>query len=257
MPGFTDNETAPVFHAFFGRAGGVSGDIYASLNCGVGSADEPERVTENRRRIAASTGVAPENFLTLHQIHSDKCVTVKEIWDMKDRPQADAFVTDVPGIALGILTADCAPVLFYGENAKGKPVVGAAHAGWGGALKGVLESTVKAMNALGAESAKIRACIGPCIGRASYEVTEEFSAPFLEQDEANEKFFAAGKRPSHLMFDLAGYCASRLAGAGLRQVFIKDLDTYFNEEDFFSYRRSTHRQEKDYGRQASVICIKG
>lgn len=256
MRRFLDNRKSPVFHGFFGRMGGVSKDVYASLNCGVGSQDEPEHVKENRQKVADITGAPLSNFLTLHQIHSDKCIVVKEAWNIKDRPQADAFVTDVPGIALGILTADCAPVLLYGENDKGKPVIGAAHAGWGGALKGVLESAARSMSDLGVKAEDIRACIGPCIGKASYEVTEEFAAPFLSEDGENERFFQSSRKTGHLMFDLAGYCAGKLSKAGLNHIYIKDLDTYFNEEDFFSYRRATHRHEKDYGRQVSVICIR-
>ncbi|GJL85355.1 MAG: laccase domain protein [Micavibrio sp.] len=255
MPPFLDNEKGPAFYGFFGRQGGVSKDVYSSLNCGIGSEDNPGNVQKNRDKIAEIAGVTPDNFITIHQTHSDKCLVVEEPWSIHERPEADAFVTTVPGIALGILTADCAPVLFYGES-DGKPVIGAAHAGWGGALKGILESTVKAMNDLGVQSEDIRACVGPCIGKASYEVTEKFGRPFWEEDDDNERFFQSARKEGHLMFDLAGYCAGKLSKAGLRNVFIKDLDTYFNEEDFFSYRRATHRREKDYGRQVSVIAIR-
>ncbi len=247
---------APVFHGFFGRLGGVSTGLYAALNCGVGTEDLLEHVMENRRIVAEFTGVAPARLLSLYQIHSAVCLPVTEEWRMENRPQADAMVTDRAGLALGILTADCAPVLFYGEKPDGAPVIGAAHAGWGGALNGVLEATVREMMALGAVGGRLSAAIGPCIGQASYEVTDDFRAPFLAQDPESERFFMAGRRAGHVMFDLAGYCAFRLARAGVRDVCIKDLDTYFHEEDFFSYRRTTHRKEPDYGRQIAVVAIR-
>ncbi len=253
VPGFTDGLQAPVFHGFFGRFGGLSKNVYASLNCGPGSDDNPEHVKANRKIVADVAGCAPDHLLSLHQVHGDVCVRVEAVWSA--RPQADAMVTDKPGFALGILTADCAPVLFAGQKTDGAPVIGAAHAGWGGALRGILESTVREMTALGAEPGSLKACIGPCIGKASYEVKDEFATPFYQEDDENERFFKAAKAPGHLMFDLAGYCAFKLFKAGVRDVLIKDLDTYFHEEDFFSYRRATHRSEKDYGRQISVIKI--
>jgi len=242
-------------HGFFGRNGGVSTGIYSSLNAGIGSDDQPDAVRQNRARIAAAIGVSAQNLLTLHQIHSADCVTVTEAWDFPERPRADAMVSNVQGLALGILTADCAPVLFYGEDQDGAPVIGAAHAGWGGALKGVLENTVEAMGALNVPVGHIRAVIGPCIGPESYEVSDDFSTAFLAQDAANSNFFTPARRSGHLMFDLPGYCAYRLALAGVPQVFVKGIDTCFNEEDYYSYRRATHRQEPDYGRQVSVITI--
>jgi len=247
--------SVPVFHGFFGRSGGFSTGIYASLNCGAGSDDHVGDVINNRRLVADVAGCEPENLLGLHQIHSDICVSVTKPWSSHAKPQADAMVTDQRGLALGILTADCAPVLFIGAKADGAPVIGAAHAGWGGALKGILASTVAHMLALGAMQDSLQACIGPCIGKASYEVTDEFMQPFLAEDPENERFFMSGKRAGHGLFDLPGYCAAKLAKAGVGKVFIKDLDTYFNEEDFFSYRRTTHRKETDYGRQISVIAI--
>ena len=252
--GFADE--AKTFHGFFSRRGGVSKDIYASLNCGVGSNDEPENVAENRANVALAVGCDPENLMGVHQVHSAECVAVSENWGGKDRPKADALATDVPGLAVSVLTADCTPVLLYGEKDGGASVVAAAHAGWGGALGGVLEDTLKKMEDLGASIESVRAAIGPCISQASYEVSEDFAEPFLKEDETSEKFFKSAHRAGHLMFDLPGYCAFRLARAGVKQVSIKDLDTYFNEEDFFSYRRTTHRHEKDYGRQISVIMIK-
>jgi len=255
QPEFVDNNAGEVFHGFFSRRGGVSTDFYASLNCGQGSDDDLAKVHQNRKTVGDVIGCDSDKILSLHQVHSADCVTVDEPWEHHLRPRADAFVTARPGIGLGILTADCGPVLFYGRRLDGAPVVGAAHAGWGGALKGVLESTMAALLDLGAEKDSLKACIGPCIGKASYEVQDAFSVPFLEEDETAEKFFLAARKEGHLMFDLAGYCAFRLARAGFKNVFIKDLDTYFNEEDFFSYRRTTHRHEKDYGRQMSVIII--
>lgn len=255
VPSFLDNAEGPAFHGFFGRQGGVSKDVYATLNCGIGSDDEPDHVKRNLARIAEIAGIKGTHLLSLHQEHKDICLRVERPWEMTERPKADAYVSDVPGIGLGILTADCAPVLFYGE-ALGRPVVGAAHAGWRGALKGVLERTIEAMVKLGAESADIKACIGPCIGRDSYEVKEDFAMPFLDEDHEHEKYFRSARRPGHYMFDLAGYCAGKLYKAGLSRIYIKDLDTYFNEEDFFSCRRAAHRKEKDYGRQMAVICIK-
>lgn len=245
-----------VFHGFYGRSGGVSKDIYNALNCGTGSDDAVEAVAENRYIVAKSVGCDASHLLSLYQVHGNECVVVNEVWGNDSRPEADAFVTDRAGIALGILTADCAPVLFFGQKKNGEPVVAAAHAGWGGALKGVLASAVDGMLALGTEIGSIRACIGPCIGKVSYEVDESFCEKFLQEDEENERFFSAAQRQGHLMFDLAGYCAFKLFKAGVKNVYIKDLDTYFNEEDFFSYRRATYRGEKDYGRQISVIMIK-
>lgn len=241
-------------HGFFTRMGGVSDGIYKSLNCGPGSNDEPERVQENRICVAEELGVEPQNLLSLYQVHGAECLYVTEAFD--EKPQADALVTDQAGLALGILTADCGPVLFYGQKSDGSPVIGAAHAGWGGALKGVLGATVEVMQKQGAIIESVRAALGPCIGPASYEVSDDFADPFLEQDEANEHFFKSGQREGHLMFDLGGYIAKRLSEAGVRHVSISGMDTYADEKRFFSYRRSTHRHEADYGRQISAIVIK-
>jgi YfiH family protein len=242
-------------HGFCGRSGGVSKGIYSSLNCGIGSGDEAAAVTENRGRIAEELRVAPGRFLSLHQVHSATCVTVTEPWALDARPQADAMVTDRPGIALAILTADCGPVLFAGRTVDGRPVIGAAHAGWGGAVRGVCEATVTAMGALGAAPETVTAVLGPCIGPESYEVGPEFKAPFLTQDAGNDEFFAAAAREGHFMFDLPAYIRRRLALAGVGSIGGHGIDTYFNEEDYFSYRRATHRKEPNYGRQASVIAI--
>ncbi len=202
----------------------------------------------------------PEGDISkLRQVHSGKCITVIEPWKFEDRPEADAMVTDMPELSLGIVTADCAPVLFYGEKSTGEPVIGAAHAGWGGALKGVLESTVSVMEQRGAVKGALKATIGPCIRQGSYEVSDEFKEPFLEQDLANAELFIPAKREGHLMFNLPGYVMRRLMLAGLAQISETGMDTYFNEMDYFSYRRSTHRKalgnEPDEGRQISVISI--
>ena len=249
------DEAGKVAHGFFGRQGGESLGVYGDLNCGIGSDEDVEVVMRNRAIVAGAMGVVPENLLSLYQVHGDACLKVSAPWPITNRPQADAFVTDVPGIALGILTADCAPVLFCADGKK--PVVGATHAGWGGAFKGVLEATVQGMEELGAAREDIRACIGPCIHKSSYEVGAEFYERFTGQDFENEKFFQSARKKDHFMFDLAGYCANRLYKAGVSRVYIKDLDTYFNEEDFFSYRRSVHRGEQDYGRQISVVALRG
>ncbi len=244
-----------ITHGFFGKRGGVSSGIYESLNCGPGTEDEPANVAENRAIVCKAIGMAPESLMSLYQIHSDRCVVVDAAAD--DRPQADAMVTDKAGVTLGILTADCVPVLFSGEKHDGAPVIGAAHAGWGGALKGVLESTLAAMAGLGAEPESIRAAIGPCIRQASYEVSDDFKEPFLAHDLASEGFFVPAKRDGHLMFDLPGYVTRRLMLAGVPEISASDMNTYFNEMDYFSYRRATHRGEPDYGRQISVIAING
>lgn len=245
-----------VFHGFFGRAGGMSGGVYDSLNCGLGSDDAPENVAENRARVARVCGVAPDHMLSLYQVHGKECLYVDKAWALDEtRPQADAFVTDQPGFGLGILSADCAPVLFYGAKADGAPVIGAAHAGWKGALGGVLEETAGAMEKLGAVRDSLRACVGPCIGRASYEVGADFIEPFLEENDESVRFIRPAGKAGHAMFDLPGYAAWRLFRAGVRRIAIMDRDTYVQEAAFFSYRRATHRGEKDYARQISVIAI--
>ena len=243
-----------ISHGFFTRLGGVSSAPYAGLNCGIGSDDKVCSVQKNRGLVAANIGINSVNLLSLYQVHGAKVIEVNEPWI--ERPRADGFVTDRAGIALGILTADCAPVLFYGKKADDTPVIGAAHAGWGGALKGVLENTVTAMEKLGALKDQIRACVGPCISKSSYEVDMVFMDKFMAQNEENKQFFHAANRDNLVMFDLSGYCAWRLSKAGLNNIAIKDIDTYKNDTEFFSYRRATHRGEKDYGRQISVICIK-
>ncbi|SKB28623.1 peptidoglycan editing factor PgeF [Sphingopyxis flava] len=238
-------------HGFFGRQGGVSTGDLASLNCGIGSGDDPALIAENRRR--AATAILPGAALAgVYQVHGRRCLIVDETTDLAARPEADALATRTPGILLAILTADCVPILFADREAG---VVGAAHAGWKGAIAGVAEATLEAMEELGARRARITAAIGPCIGRASYEVDAAFVSRFLADDPANERFFAAG-RPGHAMFDIAAYVAARLAAAHVPTVAIGGQDTCAQEADYFSYRRACLRGEKGYGRQLSVIGIR-
>lgn len=239
-------------HAFFTREGGSSAGIYASNNCGFGSNDTPESVAENRRRSLARLGLPAEALVTVYQVHGTGVARVENPWAPKQAPRGDALVTDRPGVALGILAADCAPILFADAEAR---VVGAAHAGWRGALAGVGEATVGAMRRLGAKPENIAAAIGPCIARRSYEVGPEFPAPFLKQDARNEDFFAPAARAGHFMFDLAGYLVRRLSALGLKSVAALPNDTCGEERRFFSYRRATLRGEKDYGRNLSVIAL--
>lgn len=251
---------SPVFgglpHGFFGREGGVSTGQYASLNIGPGSDDVPESIAENRRRIREAIlpgcHLAGGDLVTLYQIHSADVVTVKAPIAHDTRPEADALVTKTPGLLLGILTADCVPVLFADLDAG---VIGAAHAGWKGAINGVTDNTIAAMEALGADRRRIVAALGPCIARASYEVSDAFAIPFLEQNPAHEQFFNDARRTGHLMFDIAGYVLARLGAAGIRKAEWVGADTCADEQRYFSYRRSTLRGEPGYGRQMSVIGL--
>lgn len=247
-------ETLPgpqVAHGFFGRRGGVSAGIYTSLNCGPGSNDNPHQVAENRRRAVAALGFGA-SLVTLYQVHSAETVTVAKPWSMEYNPKADAMVTDRQGIALGILTADCAPVLLADIQAG---VIGAAHAGWNGAFKGVVESVIAAMVRLKAEPSRIRAAIGPCIHQGAYEVGPEFADRFCAADSGNTRFFQPSPRADHWQFDLPGYVGHRLEAAGVASVERIAACTYARGEDFFSYRRATHRKEPDYGRQLSAILL--
>ncbi len=252
---FKEKHGGDVFHGFFTRHGGVSTDLYSSLNCGLGSGDDHHKVTQNRRLVEELSGAKKNSLVSLYQIHSAECVIVDQPLGDDARQEGDALVTDKAGILLGILTADCAPVLFSGRKKDGSQVVGAAHAGWGGAFKGVLSQTVEKMKSLGAELETISACIGPCISQESYEVGRDFYERFLGQDQENAAFFIPSAQAEHYMFDLPAYVRKQLEAAGVKQIEHKDLDTYFNEEDFYSYRRTTHRKEPDYGRQISVIKI--
>ncbi len=240
-------------HAFFTREGGVSDGIYAGLNGGLGSSDVPANVLENRRRMAEHMGVAPDRFLSLHQIHSPDVVVATGPWDGPARPKADAVVTRTARLAIGITTADCGPVLFVDPVRR---VIGAAHAGWKGALTGVLESTLAAMEELGAERGQIIAAIGPMIRQPSYEVGAEFVARFLDADADHALFFLPSPRDGHAMFDLAGFIRMRLENAGVLMIDDLGTDTYADDR-FFSYRRSVHRNEPDYGRHVHAIALEG
>lgn len=239
-------------HGFFTRQGGVSAGIYASLNCGYGSNDDPGNVTENRRRALAMISLPPEALATTYQIHSADVVEVTKPWPLDARPRADAMVTTRPGIALGIGTADCAPVLLADPVAG---VIGAAHAGWRGAVSGVVEAVVHSMIERGAEPGRMRAAVGPCIAQSSYEVGPEFPQPFLRHDPENRRFFVPSKRADHFMFDLPGYVVSRLKRLGIGEAAYVDRDTCAETDRFFSYRRTTLAGEKDYGRGLSVIAL--
>jgi YfiH family protein len=239
-------------HGFFTRAGGVSDGLYDSLNGGLGSDDAPARVTENRARMAAALGVAPDRLVTAYQVHSPDVVVATEPWTRAQAPRADAVVTAVRGLAVGITTADCGPLLLADRQAG---VVGAAHAGWRGALAGVVEAAVAAMERLGAVRTRMVAAVGPMIRQPCYEVGSDLMERFAAADPTNGRFFAPAARDGHAMFDLAGYIASRLKDAGVGR--IEDLGhcTYADPARFFSYRRSTHRAEADYGRHVNAIAL--
>jgi len=237
-------------HGFAGRQGGVSEGLYAGLNVGLGSGDAPDAVQHNRT-LARDALLPGGPLVTVRQVHSADVLTVRESLADADRPAADAMVTDRPGLILGILTADCVPVLFADREAG---VVGAAHAGWKGALAGVTDRTIEAMEALGASADRIACAIGPCIGRSSYEVDATFAERFEAADVDNGRFFSPG-RAGHYWFDIGGYVAARLAAAGVGRVELLDEDTYGQADRFFSYRRACHRGEGDYGRQISMIAL--
>jgi YfiH family protein len=243
--------SSDVAHGFFTREGGVSGGIYASLNCGLGSGDDKATVRENRRRALDRMSLGGDRLRTVHQVHG-KAVWSIDVETSVAPKEADGVVTKLRGVALGILTADCAPVLFADAEAG---VIGAAHAGWKGALIGVLEATVAAMEALGARRKAVGAVVGPCIAWASYEVGPEFPRPFLDEDAANRAYFQPSPRAGHFQFDLAGYVAAKLERLGLGEVAAVGVDTYSDEGRFFSYRRTCHRREPDYGRQISMIAL--
>ena len=250
-------ESIAVPHGFFTRAGGVSAGPYASLNCSLSSADDPAAVRENRARAAAALGVAPGGLVGLTQVHGPEVIAVDDPWG-EDRPRADAMVTRRPGLALGIVTADCAPVLFADAEAG---VIGAAHAGWRGAVGGVLEATLDAMERLGAARARIAAAVGPCIAQASYEVGPDLRGAVLARDPTDARFFAQastpGARPDRWHFDLPGYCAARLATAGAGRVAALGVDTLAEEARFFSHRRRTLAGGGPIGHQLSAIALPG
>ena len=241
-----------VRHGFFTRLGGVSDGVYASLNCGTGSKDDPDKVAENRARAVRALGAGGAELATVYQVHSAEVARVDRPLALAERPKADAMVSAIPGLALAILTADCAPVLFAESQAG---VIGAAHAGWRGALAGVVEATVAAMAGLGAEPGRIAACVGPTIGQRSYEVGPAFPEPFLAQADTNRRFFTAAARIEHFMFDLPGYLRARLAAAGVGTIDDLARDTRAESALFFSYRRTSLAGEADYGRQLSAIAL--
>lgn len=246
------NEIIRIRHGFFTREGGVSQGIYGSLNCGPGSADDPAAVTENRARVMAMMDLPPEALVTANQAHTADVVTVTAPWAADARPTADAMVTTTPGLALGILTADCAPVLLADRK---QGVIGAAHAGWKGALGGVLENTIARMIELGAKPKNIVGALGPCIGQRSYEVGPAFPTPFLAESTDNSDFFAPSARDGHFLFDLPGYVSRKLARLGLVDVTRVPADTCRDPSRFFSYRHATLTGQPDYGRQVSVIVL--
>ncbi|WP_424363550.1 polyphenol oxidase family protein [Methylocystis parvus] len=243
-----------VRHAFFTREGGVSEGVYGSLNGGVGSKDAPERVAQNRSRMATRVGVAPERLLVPFQIHSADALTVSEPWAPEERPRCDGLVTREASLALGVTGADCGMLLFADAKAG---VIGACHAGWKGAFTGMIEATVAAMEAQGARRADIHIALGPAIGPESYEVGPEFSTRFIEEDAGYARFFAPSPRAGHSMFDLQGFIAMRVGRLEIASFEALGVDTYADEARCFSYRRSVHRQEPDYGRLVSAIALEG
>ena len=250
-PLLTERAGRAAQHGFFTRAGGVSDGIYRGLNVGLGSKDERGNVNENRARVARWFSAAPQQLATVHQVHSPDVVVVDESYDGA-RPEADAMVSATPGVVLGVLAADCGPILFCDPHAR---VVGAAHAGWKGALYGVLENTIAAMEKLGARRENILASLGPSISNRNYEVGPEFVERFLSVDKAYTRYFSTSGKAGHAMFDLPGLTTQRLTDAGVTAENL-DICTYPDEDRFFSYRRTTHRQEPDYGRQISAIMIR-
>jgi len=241
-----------VRHAFFTRNGGVSNGLYATLNGGLGSHDNVAAITENRARMAQALGVKPHALLTSYQTHSADVAIVNAPWTSDARPRADAIVTRAPDLAVGVTTADCGPILLADPVAR---VIGAAHAGWRGALTGIVEATVAAMTGLGARPERIAAAVGPMIRQRNYEVGSDLITRFTAEDAASERFFAPAGRDGHALFDLAGYIGGRLSRAGVRQIEDLALCTYADEAQFFSFRRSTHKGESDYGRHVSAIVL--
>jgi YfiH family protein len=241
-----------VAHGFFTRQGGHSKGIFASLNCGMGSGDDKATVTRNREVVAERLRISETALVTVYQMHSATVAVVTRPWDEGARPKADAMVSATPGLALGVLTADCGPILFADHAAR---VIGAAHAGWKGALAGVTGRTLEAMESLGARRSRVVAVLGPTISAKAYEVGPEFPARFIDVDPANRGYFTPAERPGHSMFDLPGYLAHRLRSEGAGQVIDLARCTFSDEDSFFSYRRSTHRSQRDYGRQISAIAL--
>ena len=251
VPGWTDGFEG-IRHGFFTREGGHSSGIYDSLNCGFGSDDETSQVAQNRHSVSTALGVAPDQLITPYQVHSACALIATNAWERENSPQADAIITNVPGLAVGVLTADCVPILVVDPVAK---VVGAAHAGWRGALGGIIEACIAKMEEAGASRDNIHACFGPCISAHSYEVGEEFKARFLDENTDYDRFFKTPDSTARPHFNLPAFVLHRLEQLDLKQVHSQAECTYQNESKFFSYRRSTHRNEPDYGRQISAIVI--
>jgi len=243
---------AGIRHAFFTRQGGVSGGLYESLNGGIGSRDSAAHVAENRARMGAALTIEPENLLTAYQIHSPTVVVAESAWAPEARPRADGIVTRTPALAIGVTTADCGPVLLADPKAR---VIGAAHAGWRGALDGIVEATIAAMERLGAARREIRAALGPMIRQHNYEVGADLIGRFTAEDPASKPFFGPAQRDGHALFDLGGYIVERLKRAGIRHIEDTGLCTYADPASFFSYRRSTHLGEADYGRHVNAIAL--
>lgn len=240
-----------IAHGFFSRAGGVSEGMYRGLNVGLGSNDNRDHVMENRALVSGWFSQTPDRLVTVHQVHSPD-VHIATADNMGDRPKADAIVTRTPGLVIGVLTADCGPVLF---SDPGAGVIGAAHAGWRGAIDGVLEATIAAMETMGAARGSITAVLGPSISQDNYEVGPEFVERLVARNAGNQTYFAPSEKPGHAMFDLRRFTLDRLGQSGVRAGMVEDC-TYADEEAWFSYRRATHRNEPDYGRQISAIAIK-
>jgi hypothetical protein len=241
-----------VRHGFFTREGGYSTGPYASLNCGFGSRDDETAVQKNRELVATRLGVDADHLMTVWQSHSPDVVMVEAVWDVREPPDADAMVTRRPGMALGVLTADCTPILFADRGGR---AVGVAHAGWKGALGGILEAAIAAFESQGVQAQDLTATIGPTIGQANYEVGPEFFDKFVVENPENKRFFAASSRNRHHLFDLPGYVKTKLEALGLTEIEDLGLCTYADESRFFSYRRATHRGEPDYGRLISAIVL--
>ena len=245
-------KSSHVTHRFFGRQGGYSKGIFASLNCGLGSGDDRATVVRNREIVAKTLGGTEPQIVTTYQVHSAEAINVTKPWKHNERPKVDGMVTNVPGVILGTLTADCGPVLFADHRAG---VIGSAHAGWKGALTGITDATVLQMETLGARRENIVAVLGPTISKVAYEVGPEFIQRYFEVSEANKKFFTESVKKDHYMFDLPAYLINRMKAFGIGTVIDTALCTYSDEQGYFSYRRTSHRKEKDYGRQIAAITL--
>jgi len=248
------DQSKNVKHGFFTRQGGVSKGVLGSLNCGYGSGDDPGTVRENRNRAMSNFGLTAADLNTVYQVHSPDVAITETPWDVNDRPKADAIVTTRPDLVIGVMTADCTPVLFADAD---NGVIGAAHAGWRGAFGGVLENCVQVMEQQGASRNSITAVIGPCIRQPSYEVGPEFFDAFIAGQETNASYFKPSSKENHHLFDLSGYVSARLSSCDIGRIDDVAIDTYTDETRFYSYRRATHLNEADYGRGLSAIVLNG